>query len=208
MASQGNIGFGAAHNRMMAEAFAGGAALYIAANPDGAFHPGCVLALARAVSARDGAALVEACQFPAEHPKTFDPATLRTAWASGACLAIPRHVFETIGGFDETFFLYCEDVDLSWRARAADIPVLIAPNALFLHAVTNRSESRAARRHMLTSGVLLARKWGDAAFEREAADQLRQAGWAVPERTPAAVPPAWRAVADFTRGFSFSDTRW
>jgi hypothetical protein len=61
---------------------------------------------------------------------------------------------------------------------------------------------------MLTSGVLLARKWGDAAFEREAADQLRQAGWAVPERTPAAVPPAWRAVADFTRGFSFSDTRW
>lgn len=204
----GNIGFAAAHNLLMAEAFAGGADVYVAANPDGAFHPDCLLALARVVAAHGGNVLVEACQFPAEHPKNFDPATLRTNWASGACLAIPRHVFEELGGFDDTFFLYCEDVDLSWRARAADIPVLIAPNALFLHAVTNCPDDRSARRHMLTSGLLLARKWRDSTFEREMIEQLQLAGWAVPDDTPTPVPESSRAAADFGHSFSFSGTRW
>lgn len=204
----GNIGFGAAHNRLMKEVFAGGADVYVAANPDGAFHPDCLLALARVVGAHSGNVLVEACQFPAEHPKSFDPETLRTEWASGACVAIPRRVYDTIGGFDETFFLYCEDVDLSWRARAADIPVLIAPNALFLHAVTNRPDDSEARRHMLASGLLLARKWGNPAFEREMIAQLERAGWTVPDHVPPPVEASWRAAADFDHEFSFAETRW
>jgi GT2 family glycosyltransferase/SAM-dependent methyltransferase len=208
LASQGNIGFGRAHNLLMEAAFQGGAELYIAANPDGAFHPDCVAALARMVAAQDGAVLVEATQFPAEHPKTYDPVTLETAWASGACLAISRKLFDATGGFDASFFMYGEDVDLSWRARALGFPVLIAPHAWFLHAVTNRPDQPALRRAMLASTVVLARKWGADYAARQAARQLTEAGWPVPDATPVPVPAAWRRIADFSHDASFSEVRW
>jgi GT2 family glycosyltransferase len=37
---------------------------------------------------------------------------------SGCSFAIRRSLFEQLGGFDERFFMYLEDTDLSWRARA------------------------------------------------------------------------------------------
>lgn len=209
LAPRGNIGFGAGHNAMMQEAFAAGAELYIAANPDGFFHPRCIEALARMVEAAGRAALVEARQFPAEHPKPYDPEGFDTPWASGACLAIPRAVWERIGGFDEGFFMYCEDVDLSWRARAQGVAVRLNPTALYMHAVTNRSTSAAAWRMMLASGRRLGAKWGSAAFRDWATAKLREAGESpapLEEVTP--VPEAWRAVAEFGHGFSFAEPRW
>jgi GT2 family glycosyltransferase len=206
---RGNIGFGAGHNAMMREAFAAGADLYIAANPDGFFHPGCIEALARMVEAAGRAALVEARQFPAEHPKPYDPEGFDTPWASGACLAIPRAVWDRIGGFDEGFFMYCEDVDLSWRARAQGVAVRLNPTALYMHAVTNRTTSEAAWRMMLASGHRLAAKWGSAAFRDWTAAKLREARLPLPdpgEVTP--VPEAWRGVAEFGQGFSFAEPRW
>src|SRR5690606_24186293 len=38
----GNIGFGRGHNRLMASVLSGGKGYYIAANPDGFFHPRCI----------------------------------------------------------------------------------------------------------------------------------------------------------------------
>jgi GT2 family glycosyltransferase len=206
--SAGNVGFGAGHNRLMEAAFAAGAEIYVAANPDGMLHPDTLVGLLQMSQANNDRALIEAAQFPEEHPKIYDPVTFDTPWASGACLAIPRPVAEATGGFDETFFMYCEDVDLSWRARAAGFAVKICPRALFLHPVTNRRQTPGTRLMFLRSGVLLARKWGAREFERSMLGELRRAGSGPPDQQPRPVPAEWRRVADFSHLFSFAPARW
>ena len=206
--SRGNIGFGAAQNILMAEAFKNQADLYIAANPDGRFHPDAIGELVRMVTAHGDRALVEAMQFPDEHPKEYDPETLDTAWVSGACLAVPRKVYENIGGFDEAFFMYCEDVDLSWRARAAGYETKTCPRALYFHHVTNRSYDRARHQLFLASGLILARKWRNPAFEKMILLEMKAGNFEIPEVQAVPVPEDWTRVCDFAHRFSFCLTRW
>ncbi len=52
---------------------------------------------------------------------------------SGAAFAIRRRVFEELGGFDERFFMYVEDTDLSWRARLAGYRCLYVAEAVVRH---------------------------------------------------------------------------
>lgn len=206
--SIGNVGFGAGHNLLMRSAFEDGADFYLAINPDGALHPEAVTALVQIMNANFGRAIVEGMQFPFEHQKPYDPYTLDTPWVSGACMMLSRQVFEELGGFDETFFMYCEDVDLSWRARAAGIPLKLSPRALFLHAVTNRETSPNTLRMIFQSGVILARKWGSQDFESWLQTELEARGFALPDEQPSAVPQEWRRIADFTHHFSFAKPRW
>lgn len=37
-------------------------------------------------------------------------------WASGACFAVKKSVFEDLGGFDESYFAHQEEIDFCWRA--------------------------------------------------------------------------------------------
>ena len=74
----------------------------------------------------------------------FDPVTLETPWASGAAFCVRRAAFTAVGGFDEHIFMYCEDVDLSWRIRAHGTPLYYAPQALVYHFVLNRENTQAS----------------------------------------------------------------
>lgn len=55
-------------------------------------------------------------------------------WVSGACFVVRRELFETLGGFDERYFMFGEDMDLCWRARRAGAVVGTAPEAVVTHA--------------------------------------------------------------------------
>jgi GT2 family glycosyltransferase len=52
---------------------------------------------------------------------------------SGCSFAMPRKVLEHVGGFDEDFFMYCEDTDLSLRAWLAGYRVVYVPNSVAFH---------------------------------------------------------------------------
>lgn len=80
-------------------------------------------------------------------------------WLSGACLLARRSVLEAVGGFDEGFFLYSEDMDLCARVSAAGYKVRYEPTVsahheggrsaprTALYAVLARSRMRFARQH-------------------------------------------------------------
>lgn len=54
-------------------------------------------------------------------------------WVSGACFLVRRSAFEQVGGFDEAYFMYAEDVDLCWRLGRAGWRVAYAPAAEVVH---------------------------------------------------------------------------
>lgn len=54
-------------------------------------------------------------------------------WVLGAALALRRTAFEEVGGFDEAFFMYQEEVDLCYRLRAAGWATHFTPDATLVH---------------------------------------------------------------------------
>lgn len=52
---------------------------------------------------------------------------------SGAAFVVRRNLFESLGGFDEAFFMYLEDTDLSLRARLAGHKCLYVPSSVVYH---------------------------------------------------------------------------
>jgi GT2 family glycosyltransferase len=54
-------------------------------------------------------------------------------WVGGMCMLFSHAVFERLGGFDERYFLYYEDVDLCARLRLLGYEVLLNPKAKVAH---------------------------------------------------------------------------
>ncbi len=61
---------------------------------------------------------------------------------SGALLLLPRTLFEHLHGFDEGYFLHCEDLDLCRRVRNAGHAVWLAGDVRVLHAKGGSSRHR------------------------------------------------------------------
>jgi N-acetylglucosaminyl-diphospho-decaprenol L-rhamnosyltransferase len=69
------------------------------------------------------------------NPGTPEGAVLTGAgWVSGSCFLARRVALEELGGFDEAYFMYCEEMDLCWRAHHAGWGVGFAGTAEVTHA--------------------------------------------------------------------------
>ena len=65
-------------------------------------------------------------------------------WLSGCAIFTKRSTWEKLGGFDERFFLYVEDVDLGRRAAQLDVPVEYVPWVDVIHETGGSSRTRPA----------------------------------------------------------------
>jgi N-acetylglucosaminyl-diphospho-decaprenol L-rhamnosyltransferase len=54
-------------------------------------------------------------------------------WVSGSCFLARREALEELGGFDEAYFMYAEEIDLCWRAHHAGWGVGFAGSAVVTH---------------------------------------------------------------------------
>ena len=202
-----NVGFAVAHNRLMREAFStDDSRWYVCVNPDAMLHARCIFELIQVAERNPTAGLVEGRLFPDEHPKPYDPITLRTPWCSGCVLLITRALFETVGGFDENFFMYCEDVDLSWRARAAGFQTMIAPAALAYHYAQGRPKLRARELAVRRSAAYLATKYGATEFAGRMLSKYESLGgprFELPKTRPRPPPHG-----SFDQLLRFSESRW
>jgi GT2 family glycosyltransferase len=75
---------------------------------------------------------------------------VRDTIATGTCLLIKRKVFEKIGGFDDEYFTFSDEVDLCWRAKLVGYRSIINPHAKLYHkaGATLKKTRRSRLRYM------------------------------------------------------------
>jgi len=63
-------------------------------------------------------------------------------WVAGMFMLFPGKIFAEMGGFDERYFLYYEDVDICCRLRLAGLKVMLVPGATVIHDARRDSHRR------------------------------------------------------------------
>jgi len=150
-----NLGFAAANN---AVARASRAEFLVTLNPDTQAEPGWLAALVAAAGRWPRAAAFGSTQVSLADPEVLDGVgdvwhAAGVAWRArlgrpvadtppegevfGPCAAAAlyrREAFMALGGFDERYFCYCEDLDLAYRLRLAGWTAVQVPQAVVRHA--------------------------------------------------------------------------
>ncbi len=88
--------------------------------------------------------------------------TRATGWLSGAFFLARRSAFEELGGFDESYFMYFEDVDLGYRLGKAGWLCVYEPEARVVHTGAHSTSSDSgtmAREHHISARKFLSRKY-------------------------------------------------
>jgi N-acetylglucosaminyl-diphospho-decaprenol L-rhamnosyltransferase len=69
-------------------------------------------------------------------------------WVSGAAIWLRRAALDAVGGWDERYFMYVEDLDLCWRLRRAGFEIAYEPTGRIMH-VQGASTSRVPYRMLI-----------------------------------------------------------
>lgn len=177
-------GFGANHNRAFArDAALGPSAAFLLLNPDLRLlgRPLAALAAALSGAADAGAAYprqLHSSGVPQDSERLL-PTPRRLLrrylarrrhevdgavpdWVNAACLLLRREAFAQVGGFDERFHMYCEDVDLCLRLRLAGWGLVRADDAVVEHL--GRRASHRDPRHLAWHLRSLLRLWRSAPY--------------------------------------------
>ena len=75
-----------------------------------------------------------------------DDATQEVDWVNGAAMFVRREVYDQIGGLDEAFFMYSEELDWCYRAKRAGWQIVYLPTAQVTHYEGKSSEQVVASR--------------------------------------------------------------
>jgi N-acetylglucosaminyl-diphospho-decaprenol L-rhamnosyltransferase len=78
-------------------------------------------------------------------------------WLSGACVLIRREAFDSIGGFDDDFFMYFEDVDLGYRLARNGWRNVFVPSATVEHEGGHSTRNHSTA--MIQAHHASARRW-------------------------------------------------
>jgi GT2 family glycosyltransferase len=147
VAMPGNPGFGAGVNAGVAAARELGCRTFLFLNPDARVSRDVVTALwehslreplslvAPHLADSDGRIVFRGSRVDLGDGRTGAriPGTRAAEWLTGACMVVSEELFERIGGFDERYFLYWEDVDLSVRAVRAGGTLVVRPDLVAVH---------------------------------------------------------------------------
>jgi GT2 family glycosyltransferase len=60
-------------------------------------------------------------------------------WVGGMFMVFRSEIFHRVGGFDEGYFLYYEDVDLCWRLHGSGYRVVFVPSVRAIHDARRES---------------------------------------------------------------------
>lgn len=96
----------------------------------------------------------------------------RPEWVNAACMLLRREAYAQIGGFDESYHMYCEDVDLCLRLQLAGWSLVRADDAIVEHAAQRASHRNP--RHLAWHVASLCKLWGSAAYREWAKSAEKQ----------------------------------
>ena len=95
----------------------------------------------------------------------YTDASRDAGWLSGSCVLVRRDVFDELGGFDEGYFMYFEDVDLGYRIGLSGLRNIYAPQVAITHIGAHSTQGESAamiEAHHASARRFLSKKYGSA----------------------------------------------